>query len=132
MQLSPVRKDDAQLEKCEREFRIAVEEVRKILLGSSAEELLRKPSPGKWSALECVVHLNIVNAAMLPGIRQAVESASAVSNGKRAYRLDLQGWLFAWTFEPRPFIKLKTSPAAQPVDCGSAQETLLLFERTQT
>ena len=120
----------AQLEKCARELHLAVEDAGELLVNSNEEDLKRRPSPAKWSALECITHLNIVNAAMLPGMRQAAERAPQIPKGKKRYRMDLQGWLFAWAFEPRPFIKMKTSRAATPVDCKGSQEMLAEFERT--
>src|SRR5262249_28678274 len=91
------------------------------------EELQKRPPGGGWSALECVAHLNLSNEAMLPGIRGAVEVAKPLSGKRDTYRMDLAGRLLAWSLEPPPRIRMKTSAMAKPVASLSWQEVLERF-----
>jgi len=87
----------SQLETCVHDFRHAMDEARNLLTYTNEEALCKRRSPSSWSALECVVHLNLATQAMLPGIRQAVEAALQSSEGKPIYKMDLAGRLLAWS-----------------------------------
>jgi len=119
----------SELQSCAVDFRHAVDEARNLLSYTSEESLRRRPTPASWSALECVAHLNLATAAMLPGIRQAVEAAPVRSDGKQNYKLDLAGRLLAWSLEPPAFLKLKAPKMAQPVESADPEPTLQEFER---
>src|SRR5579863_5835796 len=120
-----------QLETCAHDLRHASEDVRNLLTYSDPELLRKRPSKDNWSALECVLHLNLSNQAMLPGIRLAVENAPEARDAASAYKMDMAGRLLAWSLEPPAFIKFKTSKLAEPADIASVETepTLLEFER---
>ena len=101
---------------------------RNLFLYTNEELLLKRPSPGGWSAVECLVHLNLSTTAMLPGIRQAVEAAPAAGK-KYRYHMDLPGRLLAWSLEPPALLKTKTSELAQPKQSGDPTAILEEFER---
>ena len=117
----------SELQACARDFRLAVDEARNLLTYTNEDALRKRPAPASWSALECVVHLNLATEAMLPGVRQAIEQAPARSDQK--YRLDFAGRLLAWSLEPPVFLKLKTPKLAQPVQSADLEPTLHEFER---
>src|SRR5215467_6040232 len=89
-----------QLSVLARDFRHAAEEARNLLTYNDEQAVRKRPSAGNWSALECVIHLNLAARAMLPGIRQAVDAAQESSQAKPAYRMDLPGRLLSWSLEP--------------------------------
>jgi DinB superfamily len=119
----------AELQACARDFRHAVDEARNLLTYTNEDALRTRPAPSRWSALECVVHLNLATEAMLPGIRQAIEQAPARPNDKQTYKLDLAGRLLAWSLEPPVFLKLKAPKLAEPTDSSDPVPTLQEFER---
>lgn len=121
-----------QLETCAHHFRHAIEEARNLLTYSDEEALRKRQSPTRWSALECVVHLNLATGAMLPGIRQAVETAQRRSDDKTPYKIDLAGRLLAWSLEPPVFIKLKAPKLAQPLESSGPEPVLQEFGRLHT
>jgi len=118
----------SQLQTCAGDFRHASEEARNLLVYSTEEAVRRRPSPTNWSALECVVHLNLSTQAMLPGIEQAVESAPPVSRNGLKYKMDFAGRFLAWSLEPPALIKLKTTALAEPLDAGDPMEVVEQFE----
>lgn len=120
-----------QLETCAHDFRHASQEVRNLLTYTDPEVLRTRPSKANWSALECMLHLNLSNQAMLPGIRLAVETAPAASDERTIYKMDLSGRFLAWSLEPPAFIKFKTSKIAIPADTARVETEPVLeeFER---
>ena len=103
-------------------------EARNLLTYTDEETLHKRRSPSSWSALECVVHLNLATQAMLPGIRQAVEVAPQSSADKPTYKMDLAGRLLAWSLEPPIFIKMKAPQLAQPRESADPELVLQEFE----
>jgi len=101
---------------------------RNLLLYTNEELLKKRPSAADWSAVECLAHLNLSTAAMLPGIRQAIEAAPTARPNHR-YRMDLPGRLLAWSLEPPAILKMKTSEIAQPQGTGDPSSVLEEFER---
>jgi len=119
-----------ELERLSSDFQQSIDQVRELLDSTSEENLRKRPSRDRWSALECVAHLNLSNEAMLPGIRGALETAKPVSGRvPEAYRMDLAGRLLAWSLEPPARIKLKASASAMPVESGPPREVLDRFVR---
>lgn len=99
----------------------------------------RRPGPEKWSAGECVEHLNLTSKAYLPLLRDAVSRARKSSDPPRKhYRRDPLGWLFSLMVGPiRGLGKLhmprvKTSTAFVPKAGRSRTVTLSEFVRLQS
>src|SRR5688572_16156560 len=62
-----------------------------------------RPAPDRWSAAECVEHLNLTSRAYIPLLRRALESAPrSPDNATRRYRRDFLGWLFSTLTGPLP------------------------------
>jgi DinB superfamily len=116
-----------QLETLAHEFRHAAEEARELLRYNDETALRKRPSPSSWSALECLVHLNLATQAMLPGMREALEAAPPSTGGTQTFKMDLPGRLLAWSLEPPAFIKLKAPNLAQPLECPGPESVLQQF-----
>src|SRR5579862_8222853 len=86
-----------ELETCAHDLRHAAEDARNLLTYNDPEVLRKRPSKTSWSALECMLHLNLSNQAMLPGIRLAVETAPETRSDARAYKMDMTGRFLAWS-----------------------------------
>ena len=98
----------------------------------------KRPGPDRWSAAECVEHLNLTSKAYVPLLRDAVSRARKSSGPPRKhYRRDPLGWLFSLIVGPiRGLGKLrmprvKTSPAFVPKAGRSRSVTLSEFVRLQ-
>lgn len=81
----------------------------------------RRPTEHEWSVAECIAHLNISSAAMLPRMRAAFEEARKLPPvGDRAYKGTMFGKLLAKMVGPVPQVlgfrlgRVKTPPAFVP------------------
>lgn len=77
------------------------------------ETLATKPSPGQWSAAQCLEHLNIYGRYYLPAIENAI--AEAKRKGRSATDNFTSGWLgdyFAKLMRPKPDGHLKSKMKA--------------------
>jgi len=117
------------LETLAHDYRFASTEARSVLLYNDEERVRKRPSAANWSPLECVVHLNLSNQAMLPGIRHAVAEASESPAEGKKYRMDFTGRFLAWSLEPPALIKIKTSKLTEPLEAEGPEPVLAEFER---
>src|SRR5262249_5493984 len=92
-----------------------------------------RPQADRWSATECLAHLNVSVDPYFPMWRAAIEQ----SNGTRQpspdrYRMDFWGWILAWTIEPPPRFRFPTQPPFEPTNAGPIDQVLAAFlERQQ-
>jgi hypothetical protein len=70
----------------------------------SAEELNRRPSPSRWSAGQCLEHLNIVGGYYLPSI--AARITKAMARGSKPAPFVKQGYV------GRRFVEAMRTPAS--------------------
>jgi hypothetical protein len=94
----------------------------------SAEQLLRKPGKRKWSAAECVEHLNMTNRAYLPRIDEALRELEAEKTATNVPTvMNFNARVLRWWLEPPSWLKLPTSAAFQPLATSNAEEVLQTF-----
>jgi hypothetical protein len=98
----------------------------------------RKPAANRWSAAECVEHLNLTARAYVPLLRDAVAGAGEVRHSLRKhYRHDPIGWFLSAMFGPLRRLgkfkvgRVKTTPAFVPKPGRSRTEILSDFVRFQ-
>lgn len=100
-----------------------------------------RPRPDRWSAAECIEHLNLTSRAYLPLLRRALESApSSRRDTKRRYRRDFLGWLFSTMVGPMPrlgktvFGRVKTTPdfVPHPQATTGRGQVVAEFDRLQS
>jgi hypothetical protein len=99
----------------------------------------RKPAASKWSAAECVEHLNLTSRAYIPLLRDAVAKAGEERRSPSVhYRHDALGWFLSKMFGPLrhvgkiKLVRVKTTPAFEPRSGRSGTEILSDFVRLQT
>jgi hypothetical protein len=80
-----------------------------------------RPSESEWSVGECIAHLNLTSAAMMPRLRTAFDEARALPPvGERGYSHSTLGWILAKTVGPAPRLagvtlgRVRTAPAFVP------------------
>lgn len=106
-------------------------------LGSLAESLpddlwRTRPTPDRWSASECVAHLNITSEMFLPLLREGVGEARARGEPAPArYRRDPLGWLLWRTMGPPVRMRTKTPAAFVPTADEAPGQVRAEFERLQ-
>jgi hypothetical protein len=111
-----------QLEEIAAEFESASARLRRLVADTPAAFWDVPPAPGKWSAAECVAHLNRTGEEFLPLMREALERARALaaSGGREArvprrFRRGVFGWLL-WAIMPPPvrLVRSRTTAAFEP------------------
>ena len=95
-----------------------------------------RPGPYRWSAAECVEHLNITSKAYIPRLRRALETATPSATPTRPRR-DFIGWLFSNLVGPMPSIgktrlgRVKTPPNFVPSTTPERAQAMADFDRLQ-
>ncbi len=94
-------------------------DARQLVAGLSDAEFNRRPAARRWSAAECLDHLNMVRK-VLPAIDRAITNAAA--RGLRSDGPFRYGWFARWmirSFEPPPRRRFRNprllKPAHQPL-----------------
>jgi hypothetical protein len=74
-----------------------------------------RPTPGSWSAAECISHLSISTELFLPVLRGALEDARKRGlTSSRKPSMDLLGRILRWFLEPPIRQRMKTSTPFVP------------------
>lgn len=92
----------------------------------------RRPAPGRWSAAECVAHLQLTAEAFLPPIRRALHEGRR-TGGKppRRYRRDPLGWLLWRMIGPPARVRVRTPARFIPQAVVPRARLLATFDRLQ-
>ena len=98
-----------------------------------AEMWSRPPAPERWSPGECVAHLNLSSAFMVPAVRAGIDEARRSGRPVPSrYRRDVLGWLLWKGLGPGKGFKTKAIPAWVPSGDRHPDELVAEFERWQT
>ena len=98
--------------------------------GLSPEAFNWQPPPGKWSAGQCLEHLNITYHAMLPRMQEA--AARTRASGRRAGGAMRHGFFMRWfiaDMEPPPKRRYVTGRGFAPPSILSREQVLGEFVR---
>jgi hypothetical protein len=121
-----------QLAALEAEFATALERLHALRRGTPPEVWRRRPAPERWSPGECVAHLNLTSATMVPIVRAGIDAARRIGTpAPRRYRRDLLGWMLWKGLGQVGRFKTKTIPAWVPSSDRSPDELVAEFERWQ-
>lgn len=98
----------------------------------------RRPSVDAWSVAECLAHLNLTSAAMVPRIREALVDVRGMPGiGARAYRGGMTGRILASMMGPVPILlgvrlgKVRTPPPFVPGSELPREQTVSELRRWQ-
>jgi hypothetical protein len=79
-------------------------------------QLQHHPGQGRWSAAECIAHLNLSNLAYLPLLDSAIEHLrEKKSSGSGPFHLNWNARLLKYWLEPPSRLRLPTGAPFQPV-----------------
>ncbi|HEU4955519.1 MAG TPA: DinB family protein [Gemmatimonadales bacterium] len=88
--------------------------------------------PDRWSAGECVAHLNLTATAFLPLIRTALTEAGAIGGGAPPrLRRDFTGWILWRTAGPPVRFRVRTAARFVPAGAEPLNQLLTTFDRLQ-
>ncbi len=83
--------------------------------GISAEQLTRRPDPGKWSIAECIVHLNMTAATVQKLMAHGIEQAKREKRfGSGPFSIGPKGRLMVWIAEPPPKFRIRAPKNVRP------------------
>jgi hypothetical protein len=98
----------------------------------------KRPGPNRWSAAECIEHLNLTSKAYVPLLRDAIARAKKIGGAPRKhYRRDPLGWFMSMMIGPLRHLgkfrigRIKTTPKFVPRTERSRSEILSDFVRLQ-
>ncbi|MDP2360699.1 MAG: DinB family protein [bacterium] len=110
----------AQLQSVMEDLQRSEDELHAFAAGADEDGWNRRPGPRRWSASECVEHLNLSSEAILPEFWRAMERArSAGEATPRPLRLGLTGWLLVKGSGPGWSPRVKTRTGFEPRHHGS-------------
>lgn len=92
-----------------------------------AARLTSRPSPIRWSAVECLQHLTISNRQFLPRLEKALEQARGMPASDGPYGLSLMARLLLWILEPPVRLRFPTKPPFAPAEPQQPEEALREF-----
>jgi hypothetical protein len=94
-----------------------------------------RPASHRWSAGECVEHLNMTSRAFLPSLRDALKDARArgLTNPGGANRVNLLGRWVLHVQEPpvKRQRRVKTSKRFEPIQVGPKGDVINEYEKLQ-
>jgi DinB superfamily len=112
------------------EFSSATDRVVKMQREYSDEQWQRKPGPERWSAIECIWHLNWTSEKMIQNIRLAMKGLEPKHQEK--YTLDFVGWFLAKSLSAKSrFAKFKTTAPFVSQSTMNIAEVLGRFRELQ-
>lgn len=119
-------------------LRSAQSRLRRLSDNVSDEEWNKRPGPGRWSAAECVEHLNLTSKAYLALLPDALARARKRGGpAQKHYRRDALGWFLSMMIGPLRhlgkvrIVRVKTTPPFVPKVGRSRTEILSDFVRLQ-
>ena len=122
----------AELSAIEQEFESALVRLHELRTKVPADVWKRRPAPERWSPGECVAHLNLSSASMVPLVQAGIEEARRKEIAASArYRRDFMGWLLWKGLGPGRGFKTKAIPTWVPSGDQHPDDLVAEFERWQ-
>jgi hypothetical protein len=86
-----------------------------LVSGLTAEELIRRPQPEKWSIAECLAHLNATAATVQRLMERAMAQGKQEKKfGNGPFSLGMKGRLLIWIAEPPPKFRIPAPKNVRP------------------
>jgi hypothetical protein len=81
----------------------------------SADQLMRRPDPGKWSIAECLAHLNITAETVQKFMAHGIERGKQEKKfGEGPFSIGPKGRLMVWIAEPPPKFRIRAPKKVRP------------------
>jgi len=99
----------------------------------SADQLMRRPDPGKWSIAECLAHLNITAEIVQKFMARGIEQAKREKKfGEGPFSIGPKGRLMVWIAEPPPKFRIRAPKNVRPpAVIGDPSQILPVFMKAQ-
>ena len=97
------------------QFRTLIRRVHELIGGLDRARFNERPGDDRWSAGECLDHLNATARLYLPELARAIEEGRRRGlTGSRPDGRTLLGRIIVWSLEPPPRIKTSTYEEIEP------------------
>ncbi len=113
------------------DLRAAHRRLHALRYAAPPEIWTRRPGPDRWSAAECVAHLNLTSEAFLPLLHGGLDQARRLGRTSARYRRDLAGWLIWRMVTPAGQFKTKTAAPFVPAAHERPDVLVAEFDRLQ-
>jgi hypothetical protein len=114
------------------ELRHATERVDRLARGAPDDLWGARPAEDRWSAAECIEHLNLTSAAFFPILEKGLaEAGAAGSRAPGRYRRGLVGWLLWKSVAPGSRFRVRTGDAFVPSGLRAPEEVRRTFRDDQ-
>jgi len=122
---------DPQLAGIADDLRAATARLHRLRDALPAERWPTRREATRWSASECVEHLNLTSAAFVPLLEQGITDAAGRTPTGRKYRRGFLGWALWKMTGPDAPGRMPTAPDFVPAAAAPAQVVIAEFERWQ-
>lgn len=120
------------LDEIEAELNAATEQARRLIDTTDGRLFTVRPDPARWSASECIAHLNISTELFLPVLGPVLDEARAKKLlSEKKPSMDLLGRILRWFLEPPIRQRVKTSAPFVPKAVRAKSESLAEFVALQ-
>jgi hypothetical protein len=110
------------------QLRANLRQAAQIFSSHTTGQLEHRPAQGRWSAAECVAHLNLSNRAYLSLLDSAIEELRMKKlSSDGPFRLNWNARLLKYWLEPPSRLKLPTAAGFQPLEVKDPSATLEEF-----
>ena len=122
----------AQLQAVIDEFDAAQLRLHALVPAASPEWWSQRPAADRWSAAQCVAHLNLTSAGYLPLLDEAIDRGRRLPPAAdRSFRRDPAGWLLWKSMAPPVRFRVKTTAAFIPMGSSTPADLIAEFDRLQ-
>jgi len=120
-----------QLQAIADDLRAASARVARLHTTLPTDRWTERNDPARWSVAECVEHLNLSSAGMLPPIEAAAIEARRLPRNSRRLRRDPVGWVLGKFVGPEYAGRMPTTPPMMPARELEPAHVVADFERWQ-
>lgn len=120
------------LDEVEKELNEATRRAWTLVQSMDGRLFTVRPSPGSWSAGECLAHLSLSSSQFLPVLREAIQKAASPGRKKRRQvKMDLLGRILRWFLEPPIRKRVRTTAPFVPKSIRAKAEAFGEFAMFQ-
>ena len=121
------------LEEVETELDDATKRAWQLVKSTDPRFFTVRPTPGSWSAAECLSHLSISTEQFLPVLRQSIDEAKAKGlTSTKKPSMDVVGRVLRWFLEPPIRSRVKTAAPFVPKSVRAKAEAFGEFSSLQS
>lgn len=129
---SPTTASSSQIERYAQDFRAIRNEAQSLAEGVPDEVLLRPPEPGRWSAAQCLDHLNTAGWLLLARMERQINDAKEHGPfGEGPFRYGFVSRTMIWLMQPTSNVPIPAPTSYKPDAPSTLQAHAVVTEFLQ-